>query len=93
MLLMLPLGIVYFTFAVTMLTLSLSFIAAPFVWLFGGHFNMSLNGYYGPDPDWLAPALFPLGVAMLFGFLHAARGIGHLHGQLAKHLLVRSAQP
>jgi uncharacterized membrane protein len=93
MLLMLPLGIVYFTFAVTMLSLSLSFIAAPFLWLFGQHFDMSLNGYYGPDPDWLAPALFPLGVLMLFGFLHAARGIGHLHGQLAKHLLVRSAQP
>jgi uncharacterized membrane protein len=92
MLMMLPLGIVYFTLAVTMLTLSLSCIAAPFVWLFGGHFDMSLNGYHGPDPDWLAPALFPIGVVLLFAYMHAARGIGHLHGQLAKHLLVRSAE-
>jgi hypothetical protein len=36
--------------------------------------------------------LFPLGILLLFGYMHAACGIGHLHGQLAKHLLVRSAQ-
>ncbi len=92
MLLMLPLGIIYFTLTVTLLSVSLSFIAAPFVWLFGGHVGLSMDGYIGPDPDWLAPLLFPVGVLLLFGFLHAARGIGHLHGQLAKHLLVRSAQ-
>ncbi len=90
MLLMLPLGIVYFTLTVTILSVSLSFIAAPFAWFFGQHFDISLNGYHGPDPDWLAPLLLPLGVLLLFAYLHAARGIGHLHGQLAKHLLVRS---
>ena len=90
MLMMLPLGIIYFTLTVTLLSVSLGFIAAPFAWFFGQHFDMSLNGYHGPDPDWLAPLLFPLGVVLLFGYLHAARGIGHLHGQLAKHLLVRS---
>ena len=92
MLLMLPLGIVYFTVAVIALSVSLSFLAAPFLWLFGGHFGISIETYYGPDPDWLALLLFPLGVLLLFGFLHLARGIGHLHGQLAKHLLVHSAQ-
>ncbi|HTD29467.1 MAG TPA: sensor domain-containing protein [Xanthomonadaceae bacterium] len=92
MLMMLPLGILYFTLTVTMLAVSLSFIAAPFIWLFGGDFNMSLNGYEGPDPAWLAPLLFPLGVLMLFGYMHAVRGVGHLHGQLAKHLLVRTAE-
>ena len=91
MLMMLPLGIIYFTLATTLLTISLSFIAAPFAWLFGGsHIHWSLNDYYGPDPDWLAPLLFPVGVLLLFGFMHVARGIGRLHGQLAKNLLVRS---
>jgi ABC-type Na+ efflux pump permease subunit len=90
MLLMLPLGIIYFTLTVTMLSVSLSFIAAPFVWMFGGRIGMSFDGYIGPNPDWLTPLLFPVGVLLLFGFLHAVRGIGHLHGQLAKHLLVRS---
>ncbi len=92
MLIMLPLGIVYFTLAVTLLSVSLSFIAAPFLWYFGGQVGWSLNGYEGPDPNWLAPLLFPLGVVLLFAFMHAARGIGQLHGQLAKHLLVRSAE-
>jgi hypothetical protein len=32
------------------------------------------------------------GVLLLFVTLHVARGIGRLHGQLAKHLLVKSAQ-
>ena len=90
MLLMLPLGIIYFTLTVTMLSVSLSFIAAPFAWFFG-HFDVvQIDGYIGPDLNWLAPLLFPLGMLLLFGFLHAVRGIGHLHGQLAKHLLVRS---
>jgi hypothetical protein len=26
---------------------------------------------------------------LLFAVLHLARGIGHVHGQVAKHLLVR----
>jgi uncharacterized membrane protein len=91
MLMMLPLGIVYFTFAVTALSVSLSFIATPFAWLFGGHLiHWSFDDYSGPDPNWLAPLLAPLGVLLLFGFMHAARGIGRLHGQLAKNLLVRS---
>jgi hypothetical protein len=36
--------------------------------------------------------MFVLGVALLFATLHLARGIGYLHGQFAKHLLVKSAQ-
>jgi hypothetical protein len=33
-----------------------------------------------------------IGVALLFATLHLARGIGYLHGQFAKHLLVKTAQ-
>jgi len=35
------------------------------------------------------PLLFVLGIAMLFGLLHLARGIGKFQGALAKALLVR----
>ena len=92
MVLMLPLGIVYFTLTVSILSVSLSFIAAPFIWLFGGHLGMTIGIYSDPDLNWLSPLLFPLGIVLLFAFMHIARGIGHLHGQLAKHLLVRSAE-
>ena len=92
-LLMLPLGIAYFTTAVTLLSTSLAFIAAPFGFFFA-------NGDYGmtfgdvnvvTDAPWLLPLLSVAGVVLLFATLHLARGIGKLHGLLAKHLLVRSA--
>ena len=89
-LLMLPLGIIYFTLTVTALSVSLAFIAAPFAWFFG-QAHIQMGDSIGPNPDWLAPLLFPVGVLMLFAYLHAARGIGHLHGQLAKHMLVKSS--
>jgi len=36
--------------------------------------------------------VFVGGVVLLFATLHLARGIGRMHGLLAKHLLVKSAQ-
>ncbi|QSX77014.1 sensor domain-containing protein [Agrilutibacter solisilvae] len=91
-LLMLPLGIVYFTIAVTLLALSVSFIAAPVLVLFGVPAAISLDGGYVDWNYWSLPLLFVGGVLLLFGTLHLARGIGRLHGQLAKHMLVKSAQ-
>lgn len=90
-LLMLPLGILYFTVAVTLVSVSLAFIAAPFAWYFG-HFDIDLNLYVDPSTPYLVPFLLPLGILLLFATLHLARGIGKLHAQLAKHLLVKSAQ-
>lgn len=92
MLLMLPLGIIYFTIAVTLLSLSLAFIGSPFVKAFGFNvINMDVDGfsYYGPGwPGTLALCL--VGIVLLFATLHLVRGIGHVHGQVAKHLLVPS---
>ncbi|WP_411850424.1 sensor domain-containing protein [Stenotrophomonas sp. LGBM10] len=87
--LMLPLGIVYFTIAVTLLSVSLGFIWAPVAALFTG----TMPGIY-IDGDqmlsiWATPLLAVTGILLLFVTMHLARGIGHLHGQLAKHLLVR----
>ncbi len=91
MLLMLPLGIVYFTASVTVLAVALSFVFAPLAALFG-HFDVVFGGYDGPLPFWLAPILTPMGLALLLAWMHAARGIGRLHGLMAKQLLVRSAE-
>ena len=41
-------------------------------------------------PAWGLPFVFACGFLMLFVTLHVARGIGYLHGSLAKHLLVKS---
>lgn len=92
-LLMLPLGIAYFTTAVTLLSTSLAFIAAPFGYFFAsGNYAMTFGDYdMVANAPWLLPLLSVAGVVLLFATLHLARGIGKLHGLLAKHLLVRSA--
>jgi uncharacterized membrane protein len=99
--LMLPLGIAYFTTAVTLLSMSLAFIAAPIAvwtgignvqsdahgWLFLGDAG---NGITTSMQMWQLPLLLVAGFLLFFATLHLARGIGKLHGQLAKHLLVRN---
>ena len=102
-LLMLPLGIAYFTIAVTMLSVAASFVAAPVaVWLGFADVNVSVDGWHLLNLDndvlvtslplWALPLLFVAGILLLFVTLHIVRGIGRLHGLFAKHLLVKSSQ-
>ncbi len=88
-LLMLPLGIAYFTVAVTGLTVSLALVAAPFVEMFTGHGHLVIDG---ADFQSFGPAMWPLawlgGALMFFLTLHVARWVGMVHGRIAKHLLV-----
>lgn len=91
MLLMLPLGIVYFTVIVTLLSVSLAFIAAPLGWFFPPSFDVTfVHWNVTEQAPWLLPVLSAIGVVLLFATLHLARGIGKLHSLFAKHLLVRS---
>jgi uncharacterized membrane protein len=91
MLLMLPLGILYFTLAVTLLSVSLAFIFAPVVVLLEsvGLLVFSSDIEVVGQP-YQMPFLFLGGVLLFFGTLHMARGIGRLHAQLAKHMLVQA---
>jgi len=99
MLLMLPLGIVYFTIAVTLVSVAVGFIGAPIAWAFAP--SWVSDAYVGGRPviDWGfgqhvpgwgdATVLCVLGVLLLFATLHLARGLGRMHGHVARHLLVR----
>jgi uncharacterized membrane protein len=94
-LLMMPLGIAYFAIVVTLLSVSLAFIASPMLaWIGTGHGGLWLDDMQVTTSMewWQLPLLCISGVALLFGTLHLARGIGRLHGLFAKHLLVKSAQ-
>ena len=87
--LMLPLGICYFTAAVTGLAVSLSLIFAPLVEV-AGRFG---GDRFHSDPAWLGSAwLLPLwvlaGILLLTVMLHLARGVGRAHAHFAKRLLV-----
>lgn len=103
MLLLLPLGIVYFTLVVTLLATSLSSIAAPLlVWTGVAEAGMGAHGWQllSYDGRVLAtsipaiglPLLLLFGIGLLFATMHIARGIGRVHGLFAKHLLVKTAQ-
>lgn len=92
MLLMLPLGIVYFTIAVTLVSTGVSLAASPLALLPGVNMHVWMGGIdLVADAPWLLPLAAVAGIALLFLTLHLARGIGRLHGQLAKHLLVKSS--
>jgi uncharacterized membrane protein len=91
MLLMLPLGILYFTIAVTGLSLAISLAISPIVKAITGWGIININEHHYAPPLWAMPFTFVIGVFLLVALLHLARGVGRLQGALAKHLLVKSA--
>jgi uncharacterized membrane protein len=96
MVLMLPLGIVYFTMAVTGIVLSFALMVAPVAIVLREIGVIHDGGLYFDGQLFLPPAIalpfaFLLGVVLLFGMLHLARGVGKFQGALAKNLLVKSA--
>jgi len=96
MVLMLPMGIIYFTVTITLLAVSIAFTGAPLAWAFGDfdHQSISINMGYGEHVPSMGDALvlFVLGVLLLFVTLHLVRALGRMHGLIAKSLLVsRSA--
>jgi uncharacterized membrane protein len=96
MVLMLPLGIVYFTTAVTGISLSLACMVAPVALALREVGILNDGGIYFDDQLFLPPIIalpftFLLGVFLLFGMLHLALGVGKFQGAIAKHLLVPSA--
>jgi uncharacterized membrane protein len=92
---MLPLGLFYFTFAVVGLVVSVALTVAPiFLLLYHAGIVTVDDTVLIDSPH---PALLPLmsiaGVLLLTVTMHLARGIGYLHGQLAKTLLVATRAP
>jgi uncharacterized membrane protein len=90
--LMLPLGVFYFTFATVGLMVSVMLVLAPIVVLLYHVGLVHIDGMVGGPNEALLPLISLLGLLLLTGTLHLARGIGYLHGQLAKALLVDSSQ-
>ena len=93
MLLMLPLGIVYFCAATIGISLSLGLVGGSLWGLITGESHIQIS-----DVPWLqhlfhtAPGLMlavVVGILLFFIVLHIAKGIGWLHGRIAELLLVR----
>jgi uncharacterized membrane protein len=91
-LLMLPLGVVYFTVAVTGLAAGLSLILGPLsAFLFHGE-GLNIDGVYVTAEPMIGLIAVPLGILLLTLVLHLIRGIGTMHGGLAKNLLVAQSR-
>jgi hypothetical protein len=90
--LMLPLGVVYFVIAVAGLSLGLTLAGTPILALLSfGH--VMIGPVTGDELGALSIPVFAamsaFGVLLLLGLLHLARGVAHVHGAIAKHLLVK----
>jgi uncharacterized membrane protein len=90
LLLMLPLGVFYFTFVIVGLVCSLALTIAPVVVLLYHAGLITIDGTIESPHPALLPLVSILGIVLLTVTLHLSRGIGYLHGQLAKSLLVRA---
>ena len=90
-LLMLPLGVAYFTIAVVALSLSLGTALLPIAQLFDSDYQLWWFGLPLHVPLWWLPITLLAGALMLLLMLHLARGIGRVHGSIAKHFLVQLA--
>ncbi|HUV30418.1 MAG TPA: sensor domain-containing protein [Acidobacteriota bacterium] len=89
MVLLLPLGILYFTIAILMFALSLEFIAGPIVlnaldlpFIMIGHYSIYLS------LEW-APLLMFAGILILMVSMHVAKFLGRMHARLARAMLIR----
>jgi hypothetical protein len=81
-------GTIYFVLFVTILSFSISFIAVPFlqeILGMGVIMNNDIRYYF---PTWSYPLLIFGGVLLWTTFMNLARGIGQLHGRMAKGMLV-----
>ncbi len=91
-LLMLPLGVVYFTVGVTGLSVAAGLIVAPVLALFDADaVALGIEGLPLAGQALMTPLVMLVGVVVLLLTLHLARLVGKVHGTLAKHLLVRTA--
>jgi uncharacterized membrane protein len=95
LLLMLPLGLIYFTIALVGISLGGGLVAAPFLSIADNLGWLVIDGQAAQiHPDWLTTPVgsivgLALGVLILTALLHAARGLARAHVALARALLVK----
>lgn len=86
--LQMPLGVIYIFIWATLVGTGLAFLASPFIQEMLGLPIASLGSQQIYAPLWALPLFSLLGIIILTAFMHAAKGIGKLHGQYAKRMLV-----
>lgn len=89
MFMQLPLGIIYFSVIVTLISVSFWLIGQP-VWGLAFDMPFFTDGYYGYyTPVWVMPFSIIGGALLLTATMHIVKFAGKLHGIWAKSMLVR----
>jgi hypothetical protein len=88
MLLMLPLGIIYFTVFVTIISLGLGMVALPIVQLFIHIPLIMINSVRYFVPIWSLPFWAAGGALILLASMHLAKLLGWIQGNFAKLMLM-----
>ncbi len=88
MVLQMPLGILYFTLNVTLISVALSVMAAPIVQIFWNIPVIDLGAELILLPYWALILMAAGGFILLTLNMHLVRTIGWLHGRYAKWMLV-----
>jgi uncharacterized membrane protein len=89
MVLMLPLGTMYFSIFVTLIAFGLSGIAQPVFSIFFDYPLVQIYHLSYYPPMWTMPLFIMVGILWLLLTMHLAKAIGRFHGTLAKAFLVR----
>ena len=88
MLLQLPLGVLYFSIFVTLITVSLASMASPILQIIFNRSFIYIGSLAYQIPLWQMPLIVAGGFILLLTTMHLAKLIGRAHGALAKVLLV-----
>jgi hypothetical protein len=97
MMLMLPIGIIYFTVMVTLIALAIGFVASPAAVVYMIASGVPVSIIHTANFSWvMSPALAILislviaclGMGIATATMHLARLVGRVHGKFAKALLV-----
>ena len=88
MILQLVLGVVYFTLLVSLLSVSLGLLAVPVLQLVFHIPAISLGSSSQFVPVVYLPLVVVMAVLLITTTMHLSRGLGQLHGRLARALLV-----
>ncbi|TFG49064.1 MAG: hypothetical protein E4H33_03035 [Anaerolineales bacterium] len=90
MVLMLPIGIIYFTVMVTLISLAAALVISPIA---AYVFHLPIGSFSNGEiiwqlPEYLTPLFSALGVGLATATMHIARWVGQIQGKFAKALLV-----
>ncbi len=88
LILQLPLGIIYFTVMIVMITGSMANIFAPLVHVIWDFPIIQTGNFEYYLPNWLLPLMTLFGFLLLTITMHLAKFVGKIHGKYAKALLV-----